>query len=182
MKKKGERMLKKFKPLPFIKLSVMADGQELEDVVDPDDTDTDEPDAADQVNGSGAAFAALRTNWVTARQKIDADVSKLHAAISAAYQGRAVADDLEKAFSAQTGRVLGSLDASLADKLSELANAKDSGQHAALVAEARQIVQRYASYVASEPIIAALDANPFVPIAIQETVSTSLTDLAKALV
>ncbi len=181
MKKKGERMLKKFKPLPFIKLSVMADGQELEDIADPDDTDTDEPDAANAADGNAAAFTALRTGWVGARQKIDADIEKLHAAMSAVYQGRGVADDLEKAFRTQTGRVLSSLDASLADKLAELANAGDASQHATLIAEARQIAQRYAAYVANEPMIAALDANPFVSIAIQDTVSSSLSELTKAL-
>ena len=181
MKKKGERMLKKFKPLPFIKLSVMADGQEQEDIADPDDTDTDEPDAPNAAGGNAAAFTALRASWVGARQKIDADIQKLHAAMSTVYQGRGVADDLEKAFSTQTGRVLSSLDASLADKLAELASAGNSGQHAALIAEARQIAQRYAAYAANEPMIAALDANPFVSIAIQDTVSSSLAELTRAL-
>jgi hypothetical protein len=44
MQKKGARMLKKFKPLPFTKLAVMVDGQEVEDLDDPEDTDVDEPD------------------------------------------------------------------------------------------------------------------------------------------
>ncbi len=183
MKKKGERMLKKFKPLPFIKLSVMADGQELEDIADPDDTDTDtdEPDLANAADGNAAAFTALRAGWVGARQKIDTDIEKLHAAMSAVYQGRGVAGDLEKAFRTQTGRVLNSLDASLADKLAELANAGNSSQHATLIAEARQIAQRYTAYVANEPMIAALDANPFVSIAIQDTITSSLSELTKAL-
>jgi hypothetical protein len=46
MQKKGARMLKKFKPLPFTKLAVMVDGQEVDDLDDPDDTDVDEPDEA----------------------------------------------------------------------------------------------------------------------------------------
>ena len=44
MQKKGARMLKKFKPLPFTKLAVMVDGQEVVDLDDPEDTDVDEPD------------------------------------------------------------------------------------------------------------------------------------------
>ena len=46
MGKKGARMLKKFKPLPFTKLAIMVDGAEVEDLDDPEDTDTDEPDDA----------------------------------------------------------------------------------------------------------------------------------------
>jgi hypothetical protein len=45
-------MLKKFKPLPFTKLAVMVDGQEVEDLDDPEDTDVDEPD---EIGAEGAA-------------------------------------------------------------------------------------------------------------------------------
>jgi hypothetical protein len=44
MKKKGERMLKKFKPQPFQKIILIVDGKEVEDLLDPEDTDVDEPD------------------------------------------------------------------------------------------------------------------------------------------
>ncbi len=58
MQKKGARMLKKFKPLPFTKLAVMVDGQEVEDLDDPEDTDVDEPD---EIMTSGAAAPAQDT-------------------------------------------------------------------------------------------------------------------------
>jgi hypothetical protein len=51
MQKKGARMLKKFKPLPFTKLAVMVNGQEVEDLDDPEDTDVDDPD---EVGAAGA--------------------------------------------------------------------------------------------------------------------------------
>jgi hypothetical protein len=47
MGKKGARMLKKFKPLPFTKLVMMVDGQEVEDLEDPEDADVDEADEAE---------------------------------------------------------------------------------------------------------------------------------------
>jgi hypothetical protein len=46
LKKKGERMLKKFKPQPFQKIILMFEGKEVEDLADPDDTDVDEADDA----------------------------------------------------------------------------------------------------------------------------------------
>ena len=57
-------------------------------------------------------------------------------------------------------------------------NATDAAARAKLVAEAKEIIARYQGVVASEPIIAALDDNPFVELAIQKTLSTTLTALA----
>ena len=55
----------------------------------------------------------------------------------------------------------------------------DPAQHAKLVVEAKKIIQGYESYLASEPLIAKLDANPFVPLAIQKTLTATLTTLSK---
>ena len=41
LKKKSERMLKLYKLPPFTKIMLMVDGEEAEDIVDPDDTDID---------------------------------------------------------------------------------------------------------------------------------------------
>ncbi|HEX5328068.1 MAG TPA: hypothetical protein VFW75_15485 [Acetobacteraceae bacterium] len=294
MKKKGERMLKKFKPLPFKKLAVIVDGEEVEDVDDPDDSDVDEPDdeigepasatsttsttpeaaettaapaasatpeaaeapdlseltreLADLIrqvqgvgdpvargglaqvateanaalkggdqpqvisamatlregletarnglggngqdaggrtgnggNGKAKVYAKSRAAWVATRQKIETDIGKLHDEMSSVYQDHGVAEDLEKAFQTHVERMLTSLDASLAEKLDEMNDARDPAQHAQLVAEAQQIIKRYGDYVSSEPIIAAIDTNPFVPMAIQRTVTTTLGVLSKAL-
>lgn len=54
MGKKGARMLKKFKPLPFTKLALVVDGKEVEDLLDPDDTDVDVADDEDQPSGYDA--------------------------------------------------------------------------------------------------------------------------------
>jgi len=70
--------------------------------------------------------------------------------------------------------MMNALDHSLAEKLDEVNQAADAGQRARLVQEARQIMQRYESYLASEPLIAKLDANPFVPVAIEKTLTATL--------
>jgi hypothetical protein len=62
-----------------------------------------------------------------------------------------------------------------------MAKAADPAQHAKLVGEARQIMQRYQSFVASDPTLTELDANPFVPLAIQKTLTTTLSVLSKAI-
>ncbi len=57
MGKKGARMLKKFKPLPFTKLVMMVDGQEVEDLEDPEDTDADEADETETEQLDAGALA-----------------------------------------------------------------------------------------------------------------------------
>lgn len=73
LKKKLERMLKHFKPLPFNKIMMMVDGEEAEDIVDPEDTDIDddvetttgdapaEPVAATPASDPAADFKARLT-------------------------------------------------------------------------------------------------------------------------
>ena len=137
-------------------------------------------DAAAAAPRNGAFFAKSRMAWIATRQKIESDIAKLHDALSSAYQGHGAAETLEQAFQAQVEAMLNTLDHSLSDKLDEVTKVTDIGQHAKLVQEARQIMQRYEDYVAGEPIIAKLDANPFVPIAIEKTLTATLAALSKA--
>ena len=72
------------------------------------------------------------------------------------------------------------LDESLADRLDEAANATDPAERARLVAAARASIAQYQAVLASEPLIADLDDNPFVPLSIQKTLTATLTALAAA--
>ena len=76
--------------------------------------------------------------------------------------------------------LLESLDESLADKLDEATNATDATKRAALIAEAREIMTKYQAAL-SNPVIADLDNNPFVPLSIQKTLSATLTGLSAAI-
>lgn len=49
LKKKSERMLKLYKLPPFTRIMLMVDGEEAEDLVDPDDTDIDIDDGVENV-------------------------------------------------------------------------------------------------------------------------------------
>ncbi len=77
IKKKGERMLKKFKPLPFIKLVLLVNGQEVEDLADPEDTDTDEVETeegtnANQIETDEYDAAALKRELAALVQRVQA--------------------------------------------------------------------------------------------------------------
>ncbi|HEX5328069.1 MAG TPA: hypothetical protein VFW75_15490, partial [Acetobacteraceae bacterium] len=130
--------------------------------------------------GNAVAYAKSRLAWIAARKKIESEIDKLRGEIVATYQDDGIAAELEKLYRARVAPVLSALDESLADKLDEATNATDPQQRAALVAEAKGIMQGYEAYLSSEKIIADLDSNPFVPLAIQKTVSATLSALEKA--
>lgn len=251
--KKGERMLKKFKPLPFTKIRLFVEGKEVQDLADPDDTDTDDEEAtldpaalarelaelirriqgvgdaalkgelartATQANallrsnnlpeaeaklgelrtalenasagttggngtgnGGGAStvtYAKSRLAWIAARKKIESEIEKLRAEIVSTYQAEGIAGEIETSYRGRVAPVLEALDESLADKLDEATNATDATVRAGLVAEAKEIMQRYQTYLSSEPLIGDLDDNPFVPLAIRQTISATLGALEKA--
>ena len=71
-------------------------------------------------------------------------------------------------------------DESLSEKLDEVSKTTDAGAHAKLVDEARKIIDGYEQMLGSEPLIAKLDDNPFVPLAIEKTLTASLAALSKA--
>ena len=130
--------------------------------------------------GNGAIYTKSRTAWIATRAKVESEIAKLQGALSSAYQGHGAAESLETAFQTRVAAMLSVLDHSLAGKLDDVNKATDASQRAQFVQEARQIMQRYEAYVASEPLIAKLDANPFVPVAIEKTLTATLTALSKA--
>ena len=256
LKKKGERMLKKFKPQPFQKIILMFEGKEVEDLADPDDTDVDETDDAQGTapgydaaalkrelagligrvqaltnpalkgdlarlasqanaglngNNPGAAAAAIeklrqaleapqngqgpsnggqaastdtytnaRDAWLLTRTRVDNEIGKLRNQIVATYKEDGIANELEGLYNAKVAPVLTSLDVALATKLDAVTKEADPARRTRLVTEARDIIERYQSYVASDPTIPMLDNNPFVPLSIQHTVSLTLAALAKS--
>jgi hypothetical protein len=121
-------------------------------------------------------YDKARVAWVATRNKVQSDVETLRKAILSTYSDRAT--ELDGQFQARVAPLLGTLDESLADKLDAASNAADAQQRSELVEEARQIIERHRDYLAASPIIADLDANPFVPLAIQKTVATTLAALS----
>lgn len=139
------------------------------------------PTAAAPGNGAAATYTKSRMVWMATRQKMDGDIGKLHDAFAAVFKDHSQADALNKAFRDRISTVMEQFDETLAHKLDEIAANTDPSQHAKLVQEAQVQLQRYQSYLASEPLIATLDSNPFTPLAIEKTMTATLTALSKAL-
>jgi hypothetical protein len=127
------------------------------------------------------AFTKARLAWLAARKKVEADIASLQTGLEAAFKGHAMAPDLTTGFQARVEKVLNQLDEQLADKLDEVTNATDPAQHAKLVGEAKQVMQRYQAFIASDSTLAEIDANPFVPVAIQKTLTTTLSVLTRTI-
>lgn len=139
--------------------------------------------AAPAAPGGPAAAGTLAKSslaWVATRKKIESDLGKLKGEIMAACKGQDIEAALEAGFRDKVEPVLAKLDASLSQKLDEVNKATDAGERTKLVAEAKQIMQRYQSFVASEPIIKHLDENPFVPLQISKTLMATLSTLSNA--
>jgi hypothetical protein len=133
-------------------------------------------------NGPGSpVFGKARATWVATRQRVESEIEKLHDELQATYKGQPVVADLEKAFRSKVEPMMAQFDETLSDKLDEVSNAADPATHAKLVAEAKQIITKYEGFLASDALIAKLDDNPFVPLAIEKTLTATLTVLAKTI-
>jgi hypothetical protein len=142
---------------------------------------TTTPAAPEPREGGATPVAKARLAWLATRQKVNSDIGRLHGTFTSAFKDHPMAGDLAKTFRARVDSVLGALDEALAEKLDELNHATDAGERAKLAAEAHAIIQRYKSHVVNDPTIAALDTNPFTPLKIQATVTTTLDALGRSI-
>lgn len=135
--------------------------------------------APSSANPAAATFAKAGATWTATRKHIEAEVAKLQAAVAQHYEGQPAAQAVPAAFKAKVGPVLGRLDHTLADKLATMSANTDAGTHAKLLADVEKSIQQYEAFLTSDPVLAQLDANPFVPLAIAATVTKTLATLRK---
>ncbi len=125
-----------------------------------------------------ATLAKARVAWLATRQRVDADLNKLLDAIRTTYKEHEGLADIEKTMQKHLDSVLDALDDSLAHKLDELSKVT-AAERPKAVAEAQQILARYQQHLATDKVIGQLDDNPFVPIAVQKTVTAALAALQR---
>ena len=96
MKKKLTRMLRAFRPLPFVVITLHTGGSEIEDVVDPDDLDDDDDDALnDDDTTADLDEPALR-------EEMNHILPELHAAMEGSAEKRHVISEAVQRFVART--------------------------------------------------------------------------------
>src|SRR5580698_9532817 len=124
--------------------------------------------------GGGVNFAKSRLAWLAARKKLEEGLEKLHGEIATTYKGNPALSDIETRFRTTVAPVLATLDEELADKLDDVANAADPAKRTDLITAAKAVITRYENYVTSEKLLADLDDNPFVPLALRDTITKTL--------
>ena len=136
--------------------------------------------AVDPAKGA-VAYAKSCLAWRATRARTRSDIDKLSAELQAVFgDDDDIAKELEQKYRSCVAPILEELDDGLADKLDEAANASDPTARKKLVEEARSLIGKYQSFLAANDIIARLDSNPLVPLAIQHTLSSTLDAVAKA--
>lgn len=139
------------------------------------------PNAAhDTAHATAQRYRKARAAWLMTREKVDADIRKLQAAVMATDYGDAFGDGLEQDFVRAVDPILDTLDTSLSDILSEAEKAEGEAAER-LLASARGTVGAFRAFVAGNATIRHLDQNPFVPVAIARTLQASLDVLSSAL-
>ena len=122
-----------------------------------------------------------RTAWVATRQKIQGDVGHLHANVSTAFKGHEKEAEIVQALQQKIHGMFDKFDDGLEHILHGVNNAKDHEQRDKLVQQAHAMLQKYEQHIAADPAIAAVDKNPFVPMAIKKTMSATLGALMKSI-
>jgi hypothetical protein len=130
---------------------------------------------------SAPAIAKARMAWVATRQRVEGDLGKLHGAFTSALKGHSMEQELTRTFRNRVDTVLDKLGAQLSDKLDAINQATDPTQRAKLVQDAHALIAGYQAHVDSDETIGLLDQNPFTPMSVQKTMTTTLSALAKAI-
>lgn len=124
--------------------------------------------------------AKARLAWLATRQRVAADLKKLEEAILLHYRDEPEGNDLAQRLR-KFDTLLLALDSSLIDTLDAALNAADMAQRAALHEQAQGILRRYAEFVRSEPLLPALDENPFLALNTHQTLLKTLQVLEGSL-
>ena len=125
-------------------------------------------------------YEKSRDLWLATRSRLESDIEKLRAEIVATYKEEdGLAAKLDAAYRTRVTPVLQTLDDSLAIKLGDAAKAADPQARAALVTEARTILQGHKAFVSGDATIGDLDANPFVPLQLRAMVGGMVDALIK---
>jgi hypothetical protein len=128
--------------------------------------------------GTSVKFQALRLQWVQTRQRLGAEVAKLTQAILEQSSESEQSAEVRSGVGVLDG-ILGQLDERLVDALDELYVCDDDRKRTRLTADARAIINEYAMFVASDPLMRAIDQNPFIPVNIAAQATTTLQALAR---
>jgi hypothetical protein len=128
-------------------------------------------------------FKRARAQWVTVKQRAEADIEKVKAGARMTYIADAAQFPKIVAGCKAIDTILDNLDDDLRDTLDRYASTPLRAQDklAALAATAVQVLDRYHQYVAGNALMRAIDEKEFADVTVHAPVVKALGDLRKAL-
>jgi peptidoglycan hydrolase-like protein with peptidoglycan-binding domain len=120
--------------------------------------------------------------WHGMRKVVDTNISEVKRAVKAhyAHEHPSLLKEIEQNL-AKLDAITDKLDHRIADALAKAHAAKDEAARKAELKSAKTILAEYIGFVKSEPLIAHLDANPWVKIDLRNTLTTTLTHMAQSI-
>jgi hypothetical protein len=126
-------------------------------------------------------FTKARSIWVATRQKVQQELDKLGAELGKTYAEEPVAGQVKTAYQAKRDDLLRRVDGDLLPAIEALVANADPTRRDALVEQARTVAKELQTMVDADPLVDALDDNPFVPLSLHKTLMTSLNGITGSL-
>lgn len=129
-----------------------------------------------------AELAKAPDVWHGMRKVVDTNIEEVKRAIKGhyAHEHPSLLKEIDQNL-AKLDAITDKLDHRIADALAKAHAAKDEAARKAELKSAKTILAEYIGYVKSEPLIAHLDANPWVKIDLRNTLTTTLTHMAQSI-
>ena len=122
----------------------------------------------------------LQQSWQVALKKVRSDEAKLVKAMVVRFEGHPGLAEAKRAAQRVTD-ALKPFDMQLANVLDRVVKAENQKDRIVWQKRASALIGTYLTSLDNDPVIAMLDSNPFMPVAINKTLSTALKWLASKL-
>jgi hypothetical protein len=132
-----------------------------------------------QATAGAVQYAALTQRWTEARGKAANDLQTLRAAILDEFKNEPEFGAIQQNIG-RLDTIMTTLNGSLTEKLSA-AQAAGDNDRAALNKQALDEAKKYAGYVSSDQLVAAVQDNPFTPVDLRGMLGAPLEEIEKAL-
>lgn len=130
---------------------------------------------------SRMACARARLEWRAAWRTVESEIDRLYAAMISVYADHDFGEQLHDVFGRKVDPLLRTFGNILDARLEALGNQSAAALRCGLAAELRATAREYAAFVQREPLIAELDANPFVALNLGSTLHEALARLSMAM-
>jgi len=125
---------------------------------------------------SNVRFAQLRLEWDAQKKAVASQLDDLRRSILAEFN-----DPESASATTKLDKVLAHFSSGLSDSLDGLYNAADAASQKQLREKSLALTTQYLAYVQTDPLISHIEANPFIPVTVRDTLAGPLQAIQTAL-